>query len=62
VREITPALNKSLLRSHTEIVRLASSFLSFWAELQTEEEEKALEEGAEALKSAAATLTPQVAE
>jgi len=44
---------KKLIRSPTEIVCLASSFLVFWAELQNVADWAILEAGAEALKSTA---------
>jgi len=52
---------KKLIRSPTEIVCLASSFLVFWAELQNVADWAILEAGAEALKSTALQFHPPTA-
>jgi len=57
--EIALALTEKKIRSPTEIVCLASSFLLFWAELQQLEVRGSLVAGAEALKNMALHLHPQ---
>ena len=52
--------DKKMIRS-TEIICLASSFISFWAELQAEEDKKVLEDGGAALKMAALSFHPKEA-
>ena len=54
--------DKKVVRSPTEIICLASSFMSFWAELQSEEDKSQLEAGAKALKKAALSFHPQEAQ
>ena len=53
--------DKKMIRSPTEIICLASSFISFWAELQAEEDKKVLEDGGAALKIAALSFHPKEA-
>nr|TKW10082.1 hypothetical protein SEVIR_6G096500v2 [Setaria viridis] len=50
-----------LTRSPTEIICSASSFLTYWAGLQNEADQKLLEEGAEALKKTALQFHPHEA-
>ncbi|OEL21359.1 hypothetical protein BAE44_0017622 [Dichanthelium oligosanthes] len=52
---------KKLVRSPTEIIFLASSFIIFCAELQGVEDRVALEAGGEALRGAAINLHPREA-
>ena len=54
-------LRKKMIRSPTEIVCLASSFLVFWAELQDVADRATLEAGAEALKATALHFHPPAA-
>ena len=54
--------DKKVVRSPTEIICLASSFMSFWAELQSEEDKSQLEAGAEDLKKVALSFHPQEAQ
>ncbi|OEL14871.1 hypothetical protein BAE44_0024110, partial [Dichanthelium oligosanthes] len=49
------------IRSPTEIICFAASFISFWAELQAEGDKMLLGGGAEALKEAAMSFHPQEA-
>lgn len=49
------------IRSPTEIICSISSFISYWAELQQEEDKKTLEAGAEILKTTALHLHPHQA-
>jgi hypothetical protein len=49
---------KKMIKSPTEIVCMAVSFLSFWAGLQKDGDKEALEAGAEALKNAALFFHP----
>jgi hypothetical protein len=51
---------KKIIRSPTEIVCLATSFMLYWAGLQKGEDKEALEMGAGALKEAALAFHPQV--
>ncbi|KAG2637580.1 hypothetical protein PVAP13_2NG541000 [Panicum virgatum] len=51
-----------VVRSPTEIICLASSFIFYWAELQMEEDKAKLEAGAEALEKAALSFHPQEAQ
>ena len=44
---------QKIVRSPTKIICLASSFISYWAELQLEEDKKKLDAGAEALRETA---------
>jgi hypothetical protein len=50
---------KKKIRSPTEIICMASSFLKYWVGLQKEEEKIILEEGAEAMKNATLLHHPQ---
>jgi len=49
------------VRSPTEVICLASSFISFWAELQSEEDKLLLEGGADILRAVALSLHPHEA-
>jgi len=49
---------KKKIRSPTEIICLASSFIVFWTELQKAENRNSLVAGAEALKNMALRLHP----
>jgi hypothetical protein len=51
-------LMEKKIRSLTEIVCLASSFISYWAGLQKAEDKLELEVGAEALKETALLFHP----
>ena len=49
------------VRSPTEVICLASSFISFWAELQSEEDKLLLEGGADILRAVALSIHPHEA-
>jgi hypothetical protein len=51
---------KKIIRSPTEIICLAASFMSYWAGLQKGGDKEAPEMGAGALKEAALAFHPQV--
>lgn len=53
--------DKKLIRSPTEIICTISSFLTYWTDLQAQEDKDALEGGAEALKKMALHLHPHQA-
>lgn len=53
--------DKKTIRSPTEIICSISSFLTYWAELQSQEDKEALEDGAEALKKMALHSHPRQA-
>jgi hypothetical protein len=53
---------QKIVRSPTEIICLASSFISYWAELQLEEDKKKLDAGAEALRETALSFHPREAQ
>ena len=50
---------KKIIRSPTEIICSTCSFLSFWADLQKQEDQDKLKEGVEVLKHAALSFHPQ---
>jgi hypothetical protein len=52
-------LKRKKIRSHVEIICLASSYLNYWAGLQKDEDKTSIEMGAEALKEAALLHHPQ---
>ncbi|RCV45768.1 hypothetical protein SETIT_9G479600v2 [Setaria italica] len=54
-------LEEKIIRSPTEIICLGSSFLSYWAGLQTPEDKACLEMGAEVMKGTALHFYPQEA-
>jgi hypothetical protein len=56
--EIKSTLTKKPVLSPTEIVCVASSFISYWAGLHNEGDKQALEIGAEAMKNAALHFHP----
>ena len=49
------------VRSPTKVICLALSFISFWAELQSEEDKLLLEGGADILRAVALSLHPHEA-
>jgi len=53
---------QKIVRSPTEIICLASSFISYWAELQLEEDKKKLDAGAEAIRETALSFHPREAQ
>ena len=59
LQEMEFASRKIIIRSPTEIICSACSFLSYWAGLQKEEDWEQLEEGAEVLKNTALCFHPQ---
>ena len=59
LQEMEFASRKKIIRSPTEIICSACSFLSYWAGLQKEEDWEQLEEGAEILKNTALCFHPQ---
>jgi hypothetical protein len=56
--EIKSTLTKKLVQSPTEIVCVASSFISYWVGLHKEGDKQALEIGAEVMKDAALHFHP----